>query len=45
MGWKINIVDDFNKRYLITSGSGAQTIGFEPTTLVLILISFCVAFF
>lgn len=32
MGWKINVVDDFNKRYLITTGNGSP--GFEPSAVV-----------
>jgi hypothetical protein len=36
MGWKINVVDDFNKRYLITSGNGSA--GFEPSAIFCLTI-------
>jgi hypothetical protein len=38
MGWKINIVDDFNKRYLITAGN--RSTGFKPTTFVIVVSAF-----
>jgi len=40
MGWKINIVDDFNKRYLITSGKGVKNSALVIQTLLASLLIF-----